>query len=288
LYARISWDQDIWRVELSGRGGKAGVPQSFIDSTGIEGSPQFSPDGKRISFLSNRSGSKELWVCNQDASNSMRLTSMRAPIIGSPRWSPDGERIMFDANRKGQYELYVVSANGGVPQRLTTGSANEAVGRWSRDGRWIYFISDRTGQTQIWKRLWGTSERQAEAVQVTTNGGYMAVESPDGKSLYYSKADGKPGLWKMPVEGGEETQILGAVKPAYFAVTTKGIYFVPGADRDSRQIHFYSFATHRASPVLALAGWPDGGMSVSPDGRILLYAQIDDQGSDLMLVEDFR
>ena len=194
-YTSITWAQTIWSVALSGPGRKAGSPQSFIASTGINGSPQFSPDGKRISFLSNRSGSKELWVCDRDGSNAMQLTSMRAPIIGSPRWSPDGDRIIFDSNREGQYQLYVVGANEGVPQRVTADRADESVGRWSRDGRWIYFLSGRSGQAQIWKIRWTASGPQGNAIQVTRNGGYMAVESPDGRFLYYSKPGPQPSLW---------------------------------------------------------------------------------------------
>jgi Tol biopolymer transport system component/DNA-binding winged helix-turn-helix (wHTH) protein len=288
-YTSISWDQNIWSLDLSGRGVKTGAPQRFIASTGINGSPQFSPDGRRISFLSNRSGYKELWICDRDGSNSMQLTSMRAPIIGSPRWSPDGERIIFDSNREGQYELYVISSSGGVPQRLTTHRANDAVGRWSRDGRSIYFVSDRSGQGQVWKMPWPPSGREAEAVQVTRNGGYMAVESPDGRFLYFSKPGTMPSLWRIPLQGGEEARVLESVMLAYFAVTQEGIYFCPSPERERRRsIQFLSFATDRASPVLELSGWPDGGLSVSPDGRRLLYAQIDQQGSDLMLVEDFR
>jgi Tol biopolymer transport system component len=287
-YTSISWDQNIWSLDLSDRGGKTGAPQRFIASTGINGSPQFSPDGRRISFLSNRSGNKELWICDQDGSNSMQLTSLRAPIIGSPRWAPDGEQIIFDSNREGQYELYVVSASGGVPQRLTTDPANDAVGRWSRDGRWIYFVSDRTGQGQVWKMPWPPSGREGEAVQVTRDGGYMAVESPDGRFLYFSKPGAMPSLWRIPLQGGEETLVLESVMPAYFAVTKEGIYFSPNPDRERRSIQFLSFATGRASPILALDGWPDGGLSVSPDVRTLLFAQIDQQGSDLMLVDDFR
>lgn len=288
-YTRLSWDQNIWSVELSAPGGNAGAPQRFIASTGINGSPQFSPDGRRISFLSNRSGTKELWICDRDGSNSRQLTSMHAPVIGSPRWSPDGERIVFDSNREGQYELYVIDVNGGVPQRLTTRPNGAAVANWSRDGRWIYFVSGKTGPIQIWKMPWPASAHGQGPVQITTNGGYMGFESFDGKFLYYSKNGAKPSLWRVPVEGGEETQVFEGMTRVYFAVTQRGVYFIPRPDRQGRcSIHFFSFVTGKASPVITLDGWPDAGMSVSPDGRTLLFAQIDHQGSDLTLVGNFR
>ena len=142
---------------------------------------------------------------------------------------------------------------------------------------------------QIAKMPWTASGPSGEAVQVTRHGGYMGFESPDGKFLYYSKFGSKPSLWKVPADGGEETQVIAAMMHAYFAVTKAGIYYIGGPDREARpSIRFFSFATRRTSPVLALHGLPSAGITVSPDGRTLLYAQIDQQRSDLRLVENFR
>ena len=233
----------------------------------------------------------EIWISNKDGSNAMQLTSMGAAITGSPRWSPDGARIVYDSNKEGQFELYAINAMGGAPQRLTNDPATDGVGSWSRDGRWIYFMSNRSGERHIWK----IPAAGGEPVQVTRHGGHVAFESPDGRFIYFSERGGEGerngmgGLWRVPVDGGEETPVLPSVTFLNFAVANEGIYFIPRADAEGRYaIQFFSLAALRSWPVLPLSGTVSNGLSISPDGRTLLYAQTDEQKSELMLVENFR
>lgn len=134
----------------------------------------------------------------------MQLTSFGGPEVTNPRWSPDGERIAFDSNVAGQFDVFVVAANGGKPPRMTSDPANDGNPSWSKDGRWIYFDSARTGEQQVWKM----SANGGEAFQVTRDGGFGPVESPDGKLLYYAKALFETSLWRIPVEGGQATRVL--------------------------------------------------------------------------------
>lgn len=249
--------------------------------------PKFSPDGERIVFLSDRSGGLEVWTVSADGSSPLQLTNMQAPLTGSPTWTHDGSRIIFDSNKGGRFRLYSVLAAGGPPRPLTDGAADEGVGSYSRDGRWIYFTSNRTGSFQIWKM----PAHGGAAIQMTKNGGRVAFESLDGKSVYYatSTVDGKSrSLWRIPADGGEETLILPSVLPFEFAVAKEGIYFVPQKSAEEQYaIEYFSFATGKTSRVLTF-NWTAGGLSVSPDGRSLVWAQADEESADLMLVENFR
>jgi sugar lactone lactonase YvrE len=132
-----------------------------------------------------------------------------------------------------------------------------------------------------------------QAVQVTKKGGLAAFESPDGKIVYYAKFD-SPGLWRVAVEGGEETLVLDQPKAGYWdywAVVDGGIYFVNAAVVSRPTIEFYSFATRRVRQIAAMEKeaykWSPG-FAISPDGRWILYASMDHSGSDIMLVENFR
>jgi len=284
-YAKEWGSPDIWRAELSSPGVIAGPARPFLASTREEGNPRFSPDGKRLIFPSNRSGNTEIWIAAADGANPVQLTSMNAAVSGGPNWSPDGSRIVFDSIKEGQFEVYTISAAGGTPRRLTENPAADGVPSWSRDGAWIYFGSTRSGTRQVWKMPSGGGP----PIQVTKGGGWVAVESPDGRFLYYSKAGPSPGgLWKIPVDGGEESVVLPSITFFNFAVTPGGIYFIPSADDRHYSIHFFSFSTGRQSPVLPLIGDLGHGMAVSPDGKTLLFTQIERRGSDLMLFSEFR
>ena len=285
-YSRFIYDTNIWRLELPGRNAKTSLPVMLISSTRMDGQPEFSPDGKKIAFCSDRSGNDEIWVCDSDGLNVVKLTSFKGPLVTTPRWSPDGEQIAFDSSAEGQFDIYIVSANGGRPRRLTTDPANDGNPSWSHDGRWIYFDSSRTGEAQAWK----IPANGGAEIQVTKKGGFAPVESPDGKFLYYVKALFGTNVWKVPVEGGEETEVFESLSSYNnMAVVHEGIYFIP-TQRASKgsSIQFFSFATGKIEPIATLEKTEGGGLAVSPDGRWMLYGQIDQQGSDLMLVENFR
>ncbi len=285
-YVQSFGDSNIWRIEVPSSAGRANPPTSLISSTQCEWGPQFSPDGKRIVFESTRSGPGELWVCESDGTNPIQLTFHGA---STPRWSPDGRHIAFVSRPEGHEDISIMSAEGGAPRRLTTDPANDGVPSWSRDGRWIYFASNRSGTRQVWK----APAEGGQAVQVTKQGGYAAIESPDGRVLYYAKFD-SPGLWRMPVDGGEESLVLDQLQPGYWggwAVVDKGIYFINPEAKPRATIEFFSFATRRITRIALLEREPlqwFSNLAISPDGRWILYSQLDQGGNDIMLVENFH
>jgi Tol biopolymer transport system component len=290
---RLAYTQDnpetnIWRMELPKPPGQARAPTKFISSTRLDLLPEYSPDGQSIVFTSRRSGSTEIWRCDSDGSHPIRLTFFGGPEGGAPRWSPDGRQIAFDSRPEGHTDVYVVSVEGGPLRRLTTQSSDDWVPSWSRDGRWIYFTSNRSGDCQIWK----VPAEGGQAMQVTRQGGFFALESPDGQFVYYTKHDdANPALWRVPVDGGEEALVHDLVKPAnwgQWAVVDEGVYFVNSTEPSSPAIEFFDFATSQVRPIARLEKPTIAGLAVSPDGRWILYTQVDRQENDIMLVENFR
>ena len=131
-------------------------------------------------------------------------------------------------------------------------------------------------------------------MQVTHHGGSRPFESPDGKVVYYQKTMDDSDVWKIPVAGGEETRVLGPAGQTQFAVVADGIYFIePGPPGYSAWINgnslkFFSFAKGTAKNVFDIKYLPLDGLSVSPDGRYVLFSQVAPFSQDLMLVENFR
>ncbi len=269
-----------------------GAPTSLISSTLGDNGPDYSPDGRKIVFASNRSGGFGIWTCELDGANPLPLIDRGPYLTGTPRWSPDGRWVAFDSrsNDSGHADIYIISAEGGQPRRLTTELSEDVAPSWSRDGKWIYFGSTRSGGMQIWK----VPAEGGQATQVTRQGGFEAFESIDGKQLYYAKGRSIPGIWQIPVTGGAETLLLDHNKAGYWrfwSVAEKGIYFATANDHTHPVIEFFNFATRRVTPVATLdkpLSPSDPGLTVSLNGRSLLFAQMDQSGSDLMLIENFR
>jgi Tol biopolymer transport system component len=270
----------------------------LVSSSQQEDMAEFSPDGKKIVFDSNRSGSFEVWVSDSDGKNTSRLTSFGGPFVtGSPRWSPNGKFIAFDSRPRGLSDIFVISAEGGSPRCLTEEGSKEVAPSWSRDGRWIYFGSDRSGKGD-WQ-LWKVAPEGGQVVRVTKNGGFEAAESRDGKFIYYSKTSpvlsnlyvGYDNLWRVPASDGEETLFLREIESRYWAVGERGIYFI--ADQDKQPyLKFVDFATRHTISLAPLnkklATDAARGLALSGDGRSLLCTLVEQDSSDIMLVENFR
>jgi dipeptidyl aminopeptidase/acylaminoacyl peptidase len=292
-YTQRADDRNIWRQELSG-GSAVGSPSKWIASTRDETLPQISPDGTRIVFASDRSGSKEIWRCESDGTGAMALTSFGGPATSAPRWSPDGRLVTFECRASDNSDIYVISAEGGTPRQLTTDPSEDTTPSWSHDGRWIYFSSNRTGEQQVWK----LPADGGEAVQLTNGGGLSPFESAGGDLVYYWRGRGAARIWQVPADGGDEMPVDDSLRPHYWgnwSVTGTGIYFfdersMPTSASNSRlksSVKFFNFATREVTQLTALekVGWD---LAASPDDRWMLYGQFDQRGSDIMLIDGFH
>jgi serine/threonine protein kinase len=286
VYEHLNFDSNIWRIPGPQSTERDG-PKRLIASTQLDLEPQYSPDGSKIAFTSARSGTLELWVSDRDGREAAQITSVGGAQIGSPRWSPDGRWLAFDNPQAGNYDICLVSVEGGPYRRFTSEPSNETRPSWSRDGHWIYFGSNRSGDWQIWKAPVGGGA----AVQVTRGGGEEAFESIDGKYVYWAKR-GKHGIWQMPVGGGEEKQITDSGPEGGFTVAQPGLWFIDTGGPVAKLMVF----NQAAERITAFHDFPHGTildftstiMSISPDGRWIVYTQYDQSGSNLMLVDDFR
>ncbi len=283
VYAREERDTNIWRLPLRGTAAHA-APTLLIASTFDEYNPDFSADGKRLTFTSTRSGTEEIWVANADGSAETQMTSVGGANTSNSRWSPDGQTIVFNSRRSGSSDLYRLDVATRAITRLTEDPTDEYEPRWSRDGRWIYFVSTRSGRPEVWKLPAGGGA----TVQVTRQGGGAAFESADRRWIYYAKETRPVSIWRVPIDGGEETQILEGLSYSFnFTVTDKGIYLL--AQRGSAaSIEFFDLTTRKTTLLHTLDRPFWFGFALSPDERAILFSQIDSRTSDLMLVENLR
>jgi len=288
VYQRGFFKDTLVRLDLKDEKHRLRPPVVVRSEKGMNWRPHFSPDGKRFVFESDRFGYPEIWACESNGSNCGQLTSLRG-TSGAARWSPDGRYIAFEFRPKDHSEVYLLEVGGGMPRLLPTfPGADNGGPNWSRDGKWIYFYSDRGGGLF---QLWKVPANGGSPVQVTKNGGVFAAESADGRFLYYSKFEAQ-GIWRMPLNGGEEAHVLdqpGTGFDAWFnwALARNGIYFLAWKGQDAAVLDFFEFATGKITTISTLRR-SGVGLAVSGDGRSILYQQNELSESSIMLVKNFH
>jgi Tol biopolymer transport system component len=280
-FVRSGASLGIYRLEVS-RPAVAVVVSSFNDWN-----PHLSPDGSRIAFQSDRAGGgDEVWLAAADGSNPTQLTHGPGLWQGSPRWSPDGRRIAFDSyGEDGQWDIWTIDADGGSLRRLTSDPAAHNSPTWSHDGRFVYFSSDRAGTETIWRvPLAGGTEEQ-----VTHTGGGRCEEAADGKTLFFQRAT----VWDSPLlavslASGQERTVIDCVPRFSYALGQAGIYHLScGGDPRAVPLWLRDTASGR-DRLLGTLERPFQGLTVSADTKTILFARIVGEGSDLMLIENFR
>jgi len=283
-YSARYLDTNIWRIDLTGK-----LPaQRIAASNLLESSPQYSPDGRKIAFRSNRTGNDEIWIADAYGKSPERLTNFGGPVTGSAHWSPDGQYLVLDSRPNGNSDVLLIPASGGRVRQLTREPSNEVLPSFSHDGKSVYFSSDRSGAWQIWKQ----SLNGDVAQQITLDRGFAAQESPDGHWLYYSKPDEK-GLYRLRLGGREEQSVIAALPAAFWGRWTvagdKILYFEPPegrADGDPLELRMLDLATGQSSSITRLNYPPvrwDGALAASPDGHFALVSLIEREGSEIHL-----
>ena len=280
---KILRSSGVYCLPVDGEPGK-NTPAVVTATNGRNEGPRLSPDGRRLVFMSDRSGYLDIWVSNRDGSSAVQLTNLHGS--GTPRWSPNGLWIAFDSTSSGgPSAVWVISSTGGVPRALQKDQFENMVPSWSHDGKWIYFSSSRSGKDQVWR----VPIEGGSPVQVTHGGGFAAMESVDGRTLYFAKSRyDNPELYQMSVAGGVETPLPGAVRPRSWAAwspTSRGIFFVPAeGSTGGTSIDFYDFQTRLVRQISLLDRSPFW-LSASLDGKEVFFNQAEREESSIVLIK---
>jgi Tol biopolymer transport system component len=137
---------DIYVMKATGMNPDGTGATRLTSNPALDGAPAWSPDGKKIAFVSLRAGNAEIYLMNPNGSGLTRLTH-NAAQDDEPAWSPDGSKIAFMSDRAGQNDIYVMNADGSGVKRLThyVTSAGDASPSWAPDGTRIAFLHQAAG-----------------------------------------------------------------------------------------------------------------------------------------------
>jgi len=164
-------------------------------------SPAWSPDGKRIAYVSLQTKKPVVYVQHVEVPKQEVVANFRGSN-SAPAWAPDGRRLAVTLSRDGGSQLYLINADGTGVRRLTTSNAIDTEPSFSPDGRYIYFTSDRGGSPQIYR----LPAEGGEAQRLTFTGSYNATPrpSPDGRSLaFVTRTNGKFRIALMDLATGQ-------------------------------------------------------------------------------------
>jgi Tol biopolymer transport system component/DNA-binding winged helix-turn-helix (wHTH) protein len=285
-YSSLFTNLEIWRRDLL-------QPESpaveLIPSSRAQWDAQYSPDGKRIAFVSTRSGLQGVWISSDDGANLVQISNPNYES-GSPQWSPDGNKIAFDSHPGKHWEIFVADVSERKPRKLVTNISNISRPYWSRDGRWIYFNSIGPGGTGIY-RCPASGGDGVLLSKGTGTGVINPQESFDGKSVYFASNHDKSTLKQvaLPAQPDTVSKVDGMplIRSAeVWTLSRAGIYFVP--DEAPRSLRYFDFATRQVRLIFEADKDFSSGLSVSPDGRWIIYSQESDVNGDIMLVDHFH
>jgi TolB protein len=259
-----------------------------VVKTNLPETVAWSPNGK-IVYASRTGETWDLWMANQDGSDSKQLTA-DAFIDQQPTVSPDGRYIVFQSNRSGARNIWRIDADGNNPKQLTQGDSVDAHPNVSPDGQFVVFMSLRSGTWTTWKV--GIDGGAPE--QLTDRSSEFPSVSPDGKTISYfyteEQGNNQPKIAIIALEGGQSIkpiELPRSVSPIAFAWMPDG-KSIAYLDNSSGILNVWSQPLDGGTPK-QLTNYKSEfvtSFAISRDSKIATYRW--SATRDIVLIKDFR
>jgi Tol biopolymer transport system component len=260
--------------------------RGFIESTFVERSAAFSPDGSQVAFISDRTGRRQLWVSDGAGEKPAEWTQNFEVDMQTPAWSHDGEKIVFTGEGPaGLDQLFVAGRDARTAVRVSNDGLDYAGAVWSHDGASLYAAA----ATQNVYAIYRLPAAGGAAEKVFPGYGYIAGVEPTGKGLYAVRRVNRnqTQLDYIPFPAGPAVHLaaMNFLEDAW--VTRDGVYYLERqADMPLAPVDL-KFRTH-AGAVRLLQEYskpPGRGLSVSADGHFAVTTRVVPPVSNLMLLE---
>jgi dipeptidyl aminopeptidase/acylaminoacyl peptidase len=282
VYAELSYECNIWGMRIADGHEVTFQSEPLIASTRMDHQPVWSPDGHRIAFISDRSGSREIWMTDRAGRDPHQLTDLVGIHVMNPRWAPEGERIAFTGIPEGYMNVYMMNLNDRAPRRLEVAGRHELAVAWSHDGEWLYYQADAQEGWQIWRMRPDGSDRH-----VLTEPGYEALESTAARDSILCLKRPEGGIWRVSLpDGGAECIVDPGTMRSWWEIAPGrgGLFHLRWLSSDRAVLARYDLAAAR-DDSLAEVPISTETLAISPDQTMLLYGTTRRIESDLILAE---
>jgi Tol biopolymer transport system component/DNA-binding winged helix-turn-helix (wHTH) protein len=295
IYEDLSFNYDVYRIDLDKYDGTTETVAPLITSTRSDYGASFSPDGTRFVFVSTRSGNRELWLADETGGQLTQLTHYGGAYLTRALWSPDGQDIVYNVYVDGLVEIHTLNLESITSRCLLSDEGHVMLYGWLHRQNQIYYTLNDDGVSYLlWKMNPDGSDQRLHGRVIFA----VAGSSPDGEYTYcYKRSDW--GIWRYragddDVEIDLDRQEMELVVSGETMISWSdwvsgedGIYFTrsgPGGsvlgrvDYESKQIEILGYVP--GNGIVSL--------SMSPDKRTLLYSATEQVESDLILVDGFK
>lgn len=301
-------DTNLWQFSLDGNHKPSGEAKRLTLSDRRDDSGQFSPDAKRIAFLSTRNARRELFVAEADGSNVRKLAGEDRQNIFDLRWSADGERILYVSLDSTGPKLGIVSVAGGVPCYLPVSGDLSGLA-WSPSGREVWFLRAKAAPApaggnenpsrgrrepvfEVASMPADACGKASEPSVVPLQAGVSEVRWVPEEQMLYSLRRGD--LFRQRWPGGEAELVGRNVLPNWWASSEAGVFLlrpVPEANGPPRSGELWLLAKDGGAARLleTLPGnfeFGRTGLSVTRDAKRLMMNRVDDFGSHIYLATE--
>lgn len=263
---------DIWRLDLT-----TGETVPVIESTRQDISPEPSPDGSMIAFMSSRSGALEIWVCDRDGGNPRQISRLDGADVRAPFWSADGHTLAFGARRDGTQAVALVDIDTGRLRWVGGDGHHDRLQDWLPDGR-LAVASDRRG---AWE-LWSLDPTTGEAELITDQASALLHAFDDGALLVMRTND--PTLWRLAPDGDLTKVLDGSTVRRCLSITAdrSGLYLAI-QNQDGVQVQRCSLEGDECEVLATLPLLTGSALTPEPGGLSLLLEATGNVHDDLLI-----
>jgi len=259
--------------------------RTVVASSHWDTAPQFSPDGTRLAFSSDRNGYSQIWVSDFNGAHPHALTGANFSLTAAPRWSPDGELIAFEAKRSdsSKRQIYTVSVVNGQIQRISDGRAEDRLPTWSACGDHLYFHSKRTQQPGIWRM----PSSGGKAKPITKYNSMIGFEDCNGEAFYYVNHQEDNRIWRYDLATGEEAQASQTQINHWgnWALGSNGFYYIQAKPGGQSHLKFQDWDGKSDKTLRVLPFIPENlGFAIALNQSAVAVVQQQPPEGDIMLL----
>lgn len=234
---------------------------TLLSKTGSCYAPNFSPDGKEIAFLSNMSGSPQVWKVSADGGWPQQLSAFTDPVTGLS-WSPDGKYLAFPLAPGGglNEQVFLMRPDGSGTKMISEGGKiNYRFGPWSRDGKTLVLSSNKRDPASIDNYFYYPADGRLKLASQNQASGSVSDIAPDGRMIILNKLAnrGNNNLFYKNVDTGNEVLLTPHEGPGTFfgefSPDGKTIYLASNNQSDLLVFSRISLAEAKVGKIETLA-----------------------------------